>query len=180
MSKCDLCDNPAVVHETLLKSGKQREVHLCADHARSAGISLPDGQPQPINQILTKFVISTATRRAKADRAVCDTCGLSFQDFRSSGIVGCPDCYEAFDRHLTPLIERAQNGGASHVGKSPRRSGAAIDRQLEIQRLVRELDSAVAAEQYERAAEIRDRLRSLESDVSVPRTAGGETGAGSA
>jgi len=48
------------------------------------------------------------------------------------------------------------------VGKTPRRAGGSIDRQRLIQRLAKELDSAVAAEQYERAAELRDRLQSLE------------------
>ena len=164
MPQCDLCDKTAVVHETLLKHGVKKEVHLCEEHAKTAGIALPS-QHQPINQILTQFVISHAGKQARVERSRCGACGLSYAEFRQSGTVGCPDCYEGFETNLTPLIERAQNGGTHHVGKAPQRAGASIDRQLQIQRLARELDSAVAAEQYERAAEIRDRLKSLEIEV---------------
>ena len=74
-------------------------------------------------------------------------------------MLGCPDCYETFERQLTPMIERAQNGGTSHAGKCPRRVGVSLDRQLQIQRLIKEMEDAVAAEQYERAAELRDLAR---------------------
>jgi protein arginine kinase activator len=89
-------------------------------------------------------------------------------------------CYTAFENELSPLIERAQNGGTHHAGKTPQRAGTSIDRQLLIQRLVKELDHAVAAEQYERAAKLRDRLSSL--DVNTRASAAPESkadGAGS-
>ena len=54
--KCDLCDKEAVVHEVTIKNGKKTEVHLCAEHAQAAGIALPGHQP--INELLTQFVIS--------------------------------------------------------------------------------------------------------------------------
>ena len=65
------------------------------------------------------------------------------------------------------MIERAHNGGNHHTGKTPNRAGTSIDRQLLIQRLVRELDHAVAAEQYERAAQLRDRLTSMDAQARV-------------
>ena len=39
--KCDKCDNPAVVHEVMVRNGVKREIHLCAKHAQDAGIELP-------------------------------------------------------------------------------------------------------------------------------------------
>ena len=162
--KCDLCNKPAKVHETVIRNGVKREVHLCEEHAKSAGMPIPGHQP--IGHVLTQFVISHKSTHEKTDRRRCSNCGMTFAQFRQSGTVGCPDCYSAFERQLGPLIERAQNGGTHHVGKTPQRAGASIDRQLLIQRLAKELDSAVAAEQYERAAELRDRLKSLETSVA--------------
>lgn len=173
--KCDLCNKPAVVHEVTVRSGIKKEVHLCEQHARESGIVLP-GQ-QPINQLLTQFVISQSGKPAKQAAKVCGGCGLSFSQFKQTGRVGCPDCYRSFEAELAPLIERAQNGGSHHTGKAPRRAGASIDRQLLIQRLVKELDHAVAAEQYERAAKLRDRLQSM--DVQA-RGAGGAGASGAA
>jgi protein arginine kinase activator len=162
--KCDLCDNPAVVHEVTVKNGAKKEIHLCKDHAEEAGIAMPAAQ----SPMLTQFVISpSGSRKLRAVKKTCTGCGLSYARFRQKGVVGCPRCYEVFERHLAPLIERAQNGATNHVGKSPRRAGTSIDRQLLIQQLLRELDDAVAAEQYERAATLRDRLQSLKSKTET-------------
>lgn len=170
MNQCDFCNKPAVVHEVTVKNGIKKEVHLCQDHAAEIGIDMPDHQP--ITQLLTKFTISqssgsgsgsgASTVAEKRHRRSCPDCGLGFAEFRKKGTLGCPSCYESFEKVLAPLIERAQNGATHHAGKAPKRAGTSLDRQLLIQRLVKELDSAVAAEQYERAAELRDQISSLE------------------
>ncbi|MHC4414512.1 MAG: UvrB/UvrC motif-containing protein [Planctomycetota bacterium] len=166
-SKCDLCDKPAVVHEVTLKNGVKEEVHLCEEHAQEAGVAMPSHQP--INQLLTQFVAAQAGQARAAARKTCRNCGMTFARFRQSGTLGCPHCYQAFEAQLAPLIERAQNGGTHHRGKTPRRAGASIDRQLQVQQLVKELDQAVASEQYERAAQLRDRLRGLDPKTPSPQ-----------
>ncbi len=159
-SKCDLCDKPAVVHEVIVKQGVKEEVHLCEQHAQEAGVPMPSHQP--LNQVLTQFVAAQAGHVAGTARKKCGTCGMTFARFRQSGTLGCPKCYEAFEAQLIPLIERAQSGATHHRGKTPRRAGASVDRQLFAQQLVKELGQAVASEQYERAAQLRDRLRGLD------------------
>ncbi|MCP3905631.1 MAG: hypothetical protein GY715_18550 [Planctomycetes bacterium] len=171
---CDQCHKPAVVHEVTVQGGVKTEVHLCEEHAAAAGFSV-GVQPGPIDQLLTQFVVCSKTkgeRPRRTSRACCRTCGTSFASFRRTGLLGCSDCYTAFERHLAGMIERAQNGATSHAGKCPRRGGASIDRQLRVQRLFKELEDAVAAEQYERAAELRDRLRDLKPDLAPPQTRG--------
>ena len=158
---CDLCEKMAVVHEVTVKNGVKEEVHLCEEHALEAGVTMPT--QQPINELLTQFVISHGKRKSSSKK-VCAGCGLTFSRFRQMGTLGCAECYAAFETSLNPLIERAQNGATHHRGKTPRRAGTTVDRQLQVQHLVRELDEAVAAEQYERAAQLRDRLRSLDPE----------------
>lgn len=172
MMKCDFCNKPAVVHEVTVRNGVKKEVHLCEDHAAEAGVNMPG--EQPINQLLTQFVISQESgkakqperRKAARSRRTCSECRMTFDEFRKKGVLGCPHCYEAFDSSLNPLIERTQSGATHHVGKAPKRAGRSIDRQLERRRLIKELDDAVNAEQYERAAKIRDRLNTLETNPS--------------
>jgi protein arginine kinase activator len=167
MQKCDLCNKSAVVHEVTVRNGTKKEVHLCESHAREAGIVMP-GQ-QPINQLLTQFVISQASKSAaKPAIKACPGCGLTFAQFRQTGRLGCAQCYVAFEQELTPLIERAQSGGGAHCGKAPGRGGATLEQEILVKRLARELDQAVAAEQYERAAQLRDRLTSMASRESSP------------
>ena len=165
MKQCDLCDKPAVVHELTVKNGVKKEVHLCEEHAAEAGVAMPT--QQPINQLLTHFVMSHSSKSGSVAKRSCPTCGITFGQFRQSGTLGCPDCYEAFEKQLAPLIERAQNGATHHRGKTPRRAGTSIDRTHLIRQLTKELDQAVAAEQYERAAKLRDRLRNMDKTMST-------------
>lgn len=174
--KCDYCNKPAVVHEVTVRNGVKKEVHLCEEHAAEAGVNMPG--EKPINQLLTQFVISPEAGKAKQPeqrktaraRRTCHECGMTFDEFRKKGVLGCPQCYEAFEPSLGPLIERTQSGATHHVGKAPKRAGTSIDRQLERRRLIKELDDAVNAEQYERAAKIRDRLNTLEAEPRDAKT----------
>ena len=164
--KCDQCNKPAVVHEVVLKNGVNKEVHLCEDHAAQQGMAAQ--VQQPINQLLTQFVMAKSAKKVKVNTPRCEACGMSFAKFRQTGVVGCPACYSAFGKSLEQLIRRAQNGATHHVGKRPLHDGSGLDRQLEIERISRELDHAVAAEQYERAAKLRDQLRHLEIETFAP------------
>jgi protein-arginine kinase activator protein McsA len=51
--------------------------------------------------------------------AQCGGCGLSYADFKQSGLLGCAHCYVYFEHLIGPLIERAQEGGVCHTGKAP-------------------------------------------------------------
>ena len=162
--QCDLCERPAVVHEITVRNGVKKETHLCEHHAGAMGVAMPGNQP--MDEILEACAKTKLARPLRSTRRVCRTCGLKFTAFRQSGLLGCSACYDAFEAELGPMIERAQNGGASHAGKCPERGGASIDGRLQIERLVRELEDAVAAEQYERAAELRDRMHDLRVEIS--------------
>ncbi|MGI9014017.1 MAG: UvrB/UvrC motif-containing protein [Phycisphaerales bacterium] len=158
---CDQCDKPAVVHETRIVNGEKREVHLCTEHAAEAGFVVH--QSSAHTAAFKQFFISAGeSKSGKASAKACSSCGMTFADFRKSGTLGCAECYRAFESQLSPLIERAQNGGTHHIGHAPAVSEQARDRQLLMQKLIRELDRAVAAEEYERAAALRDRLNAIE------------------
>ena len=160
MSKCDLCDKAAVVHEVRVKNGVRKEIHLCETHAQSAGILITTDLSVAKAQ---EALAAQAAKRAVSPASVCSTCGMNFREFRQSGTLGCADCYDSFLRLLAPLIERAQRGATHHCGKSPKRKGISVDRQHVVRKLLKELDEAVAAEQYERAAQLRDRLRTMQA-----------------
>jgi protein arginine kinase activator len=95
-----------------------------------------------------------------ASTGSCETCGKTFADFRKSGLFGCADCYSAFGDHLPKLFKRVQ-GVSTHVSE-PVPVAQEDDRvTLEV-----ELSEAVSSEDFERAAQLRDRLATLESDGS--------------
>jgi protein arginine kinase activator len=157
--ECDKCGKPATVHLTEIADGNKVEKHLCEDCAASEGITIKSSLP--ISQLLEDFILQSAGREDTSDLR-CDVCGLSFAEFRQRGSLGCPNDYDAFAEALDPLLRQAQEGAGQHIGKVPRRAGADQAKQNAILRLRAELKKAVAAEDYERAAEMRDRLKEME------------------
>jgi protein arginine kinase activator len=166
--KCDKCDRPATHHSVEVHGKHKVEKNLCEVHAAEEGLS--QTAHAPINELLTNFVKVQAAGGDPAAMAavaagkdtVCDQCGLTFKKFRESSLLGCPECYKAFDSALEPLLERAHDGGAHHVGKVPHRAGAGEQRQVQLMRMRKTLDDAVAAEDYEQAARLRDDIAKLE------------------
>ncbi len=84
----------------------------------------------------------------------CADCGVKFMEFRAVGRLGCPEDYRVFAKGLLPLLLR-YHGATRHVGKVARRRKGASDRL----RLRTRLREAIAREEYEEAARLRDRLR---------------------
>lgn len=187
--KCDQCNSEATVHELRVVSGKRQERHLCESCARQLGIAVQPGLtvPELVEKMLEKSV--EPPKVAKPDVAAkptsCPECGTTYPEFRQSGLLGCPECYKAFEAQLGPLLERAHEGGTHHVGKMPKRAllgeeseqparkpgtlkkpaesvlGGPEQRAGRISVLRKQLDEAVRTEQYERAAKVRDELRRL-------------------
>lgn len=91
----------------------------------------------------------------------CPSCGMTYNQFTQLGRFGCPDCYDSFSSRLEPLLRRIQTG-TSHTGKVPVKSGATLQQKRRLEALRRELQQAVANEQFERAAELRDQIKLLE------------------
>ena len=170
--KCDLCNKPAVVHEVTIVNGAKKELHLCLEHAQAAGLAIPGHQH--INQLLKKFVVG---QNPQEEVHRCPTCGCTFAQIKQTNLIGCPDCFRAFQEPLAVLIEQAQFGATEHVGRVPNRLHTPTQVELRTRKLLKELDAAVTAEQYERAADLRDRLDKLSTDIpgDEPLKDGGET-----
>lgn len=164
---CERCNKPATVHMTEISGGKPHDVHLCDACAQQAGYV--QQTHIPINELLNQF-LKTHAQVSEAPASRCPDCGMSWQEFKDTGLLGCPKDYELFLNQLGGVIERAQNGANHHTGKAP--SAPAVPgkladvvklRQAEVNRLKKELARAVEDESYERAAQIRDQIKTLES-----------------
>ena len=95
------------------------------------------------------------------DRDTCPHCGMAFSEFEKSGMLGCAECYQAFRAQLTPLITKVQ-GRAQHAGRRPRLSAEEQERQQKIEALRTQMEAAVAVENFEEAARLRDEIRAME------------------
>jgi len=159
---CQKCGQaPATVHLTDLLKNEKRELHLCGTCAEDEGIVMKS-QQAPLNEMLTKFVMNKQNVKDLAD-LTCDECGMTFVEFRSNGLLGCPNDYDAFKRALEPLIERSHEGSIQHCGKMTEAAPAETQARASLVRMRRELQSAVDNEDYEQAARLRDEIENLES-----------------
>lgn len=169
--KCDQCDRPATHHSVEIVKGEKIEKHLCDLHAAEEGMAAKSVHT-PINELLTNFVKLHSGEKASSEAEVaCDGCGLTFAQFRESSLLGCPHCYQAFESPLGPLLERAHESGTHHVGKVPHRAGTGEQRQAQLMRMRKQLDAAVAEEDYELAARLRDDISRIEHGTDEAGTA---------
>jgi len=105
--------------------------------------------------------INQAPQPNNKSELTCESCGTTYNEFRKNGILGCSECYENFNATLMPVIKRVQ-GNVEHIGKLPKKSGKGIMEKKRLIQLKEELQRVIAAEEYERAAELRDKIRELQ------------------
>ena len=107
-----------------------------------------------------------STVDAPEREAYCPVCGASWEQVRKSGRMGCATCYQAFDTLVQPLMVRMngipQQHAADETGHAP--EAPANEKQARINKLREEMFAAVNAEEYERAAQLRDQIRLLERE----------------
>lgn len=105
------------------------------------------------------------------DGLECAECGTSYAEFRKSGRMGCAACYKAFREPLDSLLMKV-HGNLQHAGRMP--GGLKNDASIRftIEKLKQELVKAIAAEEYEQAAQIRDKVRLLNAQLEEAGTNG--------
>jgi len=166
MFACERCSKPATVHLTEISGGKRTEIHLCDACAQEAGYV--QQAHVPINELLNQFLKAHA-QVPDTPVTSCPDCGLTWQEFKDSGLLGCAKDYDLFEAQLKGVVERAQQDATHHTGKVPLRAAGvkrAEDpvklRQAELARLRKDLARAVAEESYEKAARLRDQIKTME------------------
>ncbi len=175
---CQNCHKEeATVHFTEVIDGKANELNLCKKCAEKKGISLT------ISDAFSEFISSMTDDQGhpEDDARCCPRCGLSFKELRKGGRLGCGECYTTFEASLSALINNIHKG-PKHTGKSPshfvkgaeekidRPASAAdssektvMDKEAKIKELREKIKAAIAGEEYEKAAHLRDWIKDLES-----------------
>jgi protein arginine kinase activator len=159
---CDSCkENEAIIHLTQIVDNQMTTLHLCESCAAEKGL---EPGVAPGNFPLTDFLaqVGKAATEVAGPVGPCAYCGLRLEDFKKTGRLGCSHCYVTFESNLKGLLRRL-HGSTQHVGKvylppDPTRA----EQQERIAGLRRKLDKAVESEDFERAAQIRDMIRTLE------------------
>jgi protein arginine kinase activator len=154
---CERCRDEATVHLSETIEGERRELHLCGTCARKAGIALPQNPPDlALDAVLQGLITANVGELVGAlARTECPCCGVTFRDYRTDLRLGCPVDYRIFHHALLPML-RQFHLATRHVGKIPARRP--VDPEP-ILRMRADLRGAVASENFEKAARLRDEIR---------------------
>lgn len=159
---CDSCrERDAVVHLTQIVANAVTQLHLCEKCAAERGVETTVSAPKhPLGEFLQAVQQQLVPTTVDAGR--CPFCNSTMRDFRQTGRWGCARCYTTFEASMRDLLRRV-HGSSRHVGRGyepPRTETMA--RASELGALREALRRAIDQEQFERAAELRDRIRVLE------------------
>jgi protein arginine kinase activator len=170
---CQSCQkNLASVHGTEIveiaeEEGKEatprkevHEQHLCEACAARVDLPLLPG-PKKTAADIWKLLQISAQQSKRRPSPSCPSCGMSLDEFRKKGRLGCAQDYEAFKNHIGDLLERV-HGARAHVGRVPGRSEADSLRSQRLSSLQHQLADAIRTEAYETAARLRDEIKALD------------------
>ena len=151
--QCEECGKrPAEVLVTTVVNGQAASRHLCRECVKKYKAGDLQG--------VLAAVLSAMAHKQQTPDITCHGCGLTYGEFQKTGMLGCAECYQAFRQHLAPLITRVQ-GRAQHAGRRPPVSPQEQERINKMEELRTLMEAAVAMENFEEAARLRDALRAL-------------------
>jgi protein arginine kinase activator len=148
-----------------IEQGKARSLYLCEQCAaelsplQKQALSLQEAIEKVMAQLVQK---QSADEEEPATPALqCPRCGTSYALYKESFLLGCAECYRVFEEQLEAQL-RKLHGSTRHVATpSPAGRRTASSRESFVAALERELVAAVSSEDFQRAAQLRDRIRHL-------------------
>ena len=160
-------------------NGEKTEIHLCEQCAQENGYTsffqskkssfsfhnLLAGLLHVEEPAFEKETNGTSN----TDPLQCSKCNMTYSKFAKTGRFGCSSCYETFTEQLQPMLKRLHGGHTSHNGKIPNRIGGNIHLKKELDELKLKLQECIQQEEFEQAAELRDKIRSLENQLREHR-----------
>jgi protein arginine kinase activator len=178
---CENCrEREAVIHLTQIVNNSVTTMHLCEPCAAEKGVETGTSVAKfPLGDFLATLGKGGASEASETGLDLpCPGCGATLRDFRQTGRLGCAVCYQSFEVHLRDLLRRLHGstrhegetygqpdtGAPGHRGteKAGDRGTGAPGHRTELEQLRETLRLAVEAEDFEAAAELRDRIRVLE------------------
>src|SRR5438477_8701187 len=163
---CCICkEKEAKVHLTQIVNDKMQKVDLCEQCSKEKGVNDPAGFS--LADLLLGLGASQEMEQGSGGPDVkCSHCGFSQTDFKKAGRLGCSECYTTFAEGLEGLL-KSMHKGVKHIGKIPQHLQQNRDLTDKLKSLQKKLDKAVAEEDFEQAATVRDELRTTREKLEM-------------
>lgn len=161
---CQKCQKRvANIQFTQIINNNKHVLYLCENCAKEEG-KFKISPPFNINDFLSSImgVQYMTSVSPHTHEATCDTCKMTYEDFKKAGKVGCADCYKAYGEKIMPLLKRL-HGNVQYNGKIPGKIYSRVKVSREIKKLKEQLNVCIKNEEYEKAAKIRDKIKEMEA-----------------
>ena len=177
-----LCDRCGKNQASVLVNNKETVEHLCQ---QCAGNLFDIGNLQ-LDKLFSMGGFNTPFETLSS--LTCPLCGTTYQQFKETGRLGCSECYDTFASRLEPLIKK-MHGKSLHIGnqKFVENGDQAVAKQVVAQpqdsedltkmdavtqakyyeklALQKQLEQLIAAENFEEAVGVRDKIKALEKEI---------------
>lgn len=158
---CEECKvNEASYTLSVMMGDEVTTRHLCGDCMAKMNMNIASGNIKSLLSSILSAITGNDTSGEKREEVVCPRCRTTLSQFTATGHLGCPACYEAFHDQLQPMLLQI-HGRVQHAGRQPLSSADAQRSRSLREELTRRMEQAVALEDFETAAELRDQLRAL-------------------
>ena len=163
--QCCVCkEREAKVHLTQIVGDKMQKVDLCEECAKQKGVNDPAGFS--LADLLLGLGASQEMEQAAGSGDLkCPHCGFTQADFKKAGRLGCSECYVTFAEGLEGLL-KSMHKGTKHVGKVPQVFRQTQDLADKLKSLKKKLEKAIANEDFETAATLRDEVKALRTQMT--------------
>ncbi len=158
---CENCgERDASVHLTSIVNNEMKQQHFCEKCAAERGLQTSVAPKHPLGDFLQ--AVQQQALAPTADPGRCTFCGSTLNDFRATGRWGCARCYTTFENSMRELLRRV-HGNSRHGGATYHPPQPELDERATILGELKDrLRRAIESEQFELAADLRDRIRVLE------------------
>lgn len=178
VKKCQFCGAKATMFLTQIVKNEVTELTLCERCAKERGLFDPQTLtfaekffPSMIQEKVADLIqqLSSKGRKESASEpntdviTRCPVCDFPIGDYYTTDRLGCPHCYQVFTEDFTPELRKALATAPSDAEETPAGEPAADGNAPVVSRrdLELELKRAIAQENYELAATLRDRIQAL-------------------
>lgn len=167
MYVCELCKKRmATIHLTDIHNNVKRELHICESCAEEKGLLFKSHLA--IQQLIGDTDTPRAKERETEPQPACESCGITWAEFRRKGRLGCPQDYSIFRSSLLSLLGDIHAPDVRHTGKSPSENENQRELRRELMHCQQDLRRAIESEDYEKAAHLRDQLATLRQQANHP------------
>lgn len=170
---CERCHaHPATVHMVQVVNGYRKEEHLCSECAEKEHVFQKEQSffgsgffDSPLDHFFGGSMLGHLLEDPFGTRTLEDQGGGQFIEVSPEKLPENESSYNRFKESIRPSFQKGKNEISVNEPKAKEKADAPAESE-ELQALRKELKSCVDREDFERACEVRDKIKALESKKS--------------